>query len=547
MHRLIFLILFISLFYFPSFAQAPADYYSNAVGKTGSELKAALHNKIKGHTTFPYTSSSTDVWDILKVSDRDPNNSSNVILFYTGWSVNASQEYNGGSGWNREHVWAKSHGDFGETQGPGTDCHHLRPSDISVNEARGNYYFDNAGTEYIDPTGVTACFFDDARYVWEPRDVEKGDAARMIFYMATRYEGEDGYPNLEVVDYIPTNLASPLFGDLSTLIEWNALDPVDAFEMNRNNVVYSYQNNRNPFIDHPEYVEMIWGTTPPPVNILPTITNITHSPSFVFPTDAVSISANASDADGSLDSVKLYWGISANSMQDSILMSLSGDNYTASMPPHTQGTTVYFKIAAWDNNHAKTISITQNFTVQFVNELPVLSNVGFSPALPTSNDKIEVSATASDPDGSINSVNLYWGVADGEFTNALGMNLTNDKYSANIPAQPAGTEVFFRVIAWDNLDSMSISETQNFIVSEASTLSVKQYTQVSIYPNPASSQIFVEHQIETQIVIYSIDGRKQISTTESIIDVSQLSKGLYFLQIFDKDTKVIGIGKFIIE
>jgi len=219
-----------------------------------------LHNIIKGHTTFPYTAGTTDVWDILKVSDRDPSNPANVILFYTGWSVNAAQEYADGAGWNREHVWAKSHGAFSEdTPGPGTDCHHLRPSDISVNAARGNLYFDYAETEYIDPSGPTGCKINISKYVWEPRNVEKGDAARMIFYMAVRYEGDDGFPNLEVVDYIPTNYASPLFGDLSTLMEWNLLDPVDAFEMNRNNVVYSYQNNRNPFIDHPEYAGKIWG------------------------------------------------------------------------------------------------------------------------------------------------------------------------------------------------------------------------------------------------------------------------------------------------
>ena len=111
-----------------SFSQVPVGYYDSAEGLFGDELKNALYVIIKGHTEFPYTASTTDTWDILKESDNDPNNEDNVILFYTGWSVNAAQEYNNGSGWTREHVWAKSRGDFGTSLGPGTDAHHLRPA-----------------------------------------------------------------------------------------------------------------------------------------------------------------------------------------------------------------------------------------------------------------------------------------------------------------------------------------------------------------------------------------------------------------------------------
>ena len=137
LQRIIALSAFSFLFLYSALSQAPAGYYTNADGKTGTELKTALHNIIKGHTTFPYTAGTTDVWDILKETDRDPSNPENVILFYTGWSVNAAQEFNSENGWNREHVWAKSHGPFDDgVRGPGTDCYHLRPTDISVNAAR---------------------------------------------------------------------------------------------------------------------------------------------------------------------------------------------------------------------------------------------------------------------------------------------------------------------------------------------------------------------------------------------------------------------------
>ena len=244
------------------FAQIPENYYTTAEGLSGDELKTALYNVIKDHTEYPYTSSSTDVWDILKETDRDTADASHVILFYTGWSVDAAQEYNSGSGWNREHIWAKSRGDFGTAPGPGTDVHHLRPADISVNSARNNRWFDNCTEPYLDNGVTTGCYTSSTSWVWEPRDAVKGDVARMIFYMATRYEGENGEPDLEMIDYLPSDdrTQEPIHAMLSTLMKWHEEDPVDDYERHRNEVVYAYQHNRNPFIDHPGYAEQIWGS-----------------------------------------------------------------------------------------------------------------------------------------------------------------------------------------------------------------------------------------------------------------------------------------------
>ncbi|MDG1659750.1 MAG: hypothetical protein P8H40_00005, partial [Winogradskyella sp.] len=99
-------------------AQIPTGYYDSALNLADGNLKYALNQIIDNHTEFSYTSSSIDVWDILKETDRDPNNSDNVILIYSGISINAAQEYNNADGWTREHVWAKSRGDFGTTTGP---------------------------------------------------------------------------------------------------------------------------------------------------------------------------------------------------------------------------------------------------------------------------------------------------------------------------------------------------------------------------------------------------------------------------------------------
>jgi len=247
-----FFIVFVSTFISSvAFAQIPSGYYNNAQGLTGEELKNSLHNIIDNHTEHSYDALRDY---ILKNTDEDPNNSSNVILLYTGRSQ-AKSTFGGNVGeWNREHVWAKSHGDFGNDPPAGTDAHHIRPSDVQVNSARGNLDFDMGGSPV---SGAPGCYRDSDSF--EPRDAVKGDVARMIFYMATRYDGSDGVPNLEVVDQVNT-YPNPRHGKLSQLILWNAQDPPDAFEINRNNVIYyDYQNNRNPFIDHPEYVDDIWG------------------------------------------------------------------------------------------------------------------------------------------------------------------------------------------------------------------------------------------------------------------------------------------------
>lgn len=261
---LIFIVALSNLIY----GQIPYGYYDASYELAGDSLKSSLYDIIKGHTEFPYTSSNTDVWDILKETDRDVNDSKNVILLYSGWSVDASQEYNSGKGWTREHVWSKSRGDFGTTKGAGTDAHHLRPADVTVNTAKNNRWFDTCSTSYIDNGVVTGSYSSSDEWVWQPRDEVKGDVARMIFYMATRYEGENGEPDLEIVDYIPLKSTNDsIYSKLSTLLQWHLEDTVDAWERRRNDIIYyDYQNNRNPFIDHPEYADLIWSSVITSVN-----------------------------------------------------------------------------------------------------------------------------------------------------------------------------------------------------------------------------------------------------------------------------------------
>jgi uncharacterized protein len=248
----------------PFFSQAPVDpvtpptvppvdkgtvstYYANANGLTGAALKTALHNIIKVQTKITYDQAR----EALKETDEDPNNPNNVILLYKGTSQAKSTFGSGANDWNREHVWAQSHGNFGTGVGPGTDIHHLKPTDASVNSSRGNKDFDNGGTAHNE---CTLCKYDGDS--WEAPDRVKGDIARMLMYMDVRYEG-NGEINLELVDYTGTSGAK--HGKISTLLQWHLQDPVDEFEIRRNNIIYEkYQGNRNPFIDHPEWAAMIF-------------------------------------------------------------------------------------------------------------------------------------------------------------------------------------------------------------------------------------------------------------------------------------------------
>ena len=159
------------------------------------------------------------MWTALQDTDEDPNNPSNVILLYSGASQAKSTNGGGVDDWNREHVWAKSHGDFGTATGPGTDVHHLRPTDVSVNSTRGNKDFDDGGSPVAQAPGSLT----DADS-FEPRDADKGDVARMIFYMSVRYEGGDGFADLEADDGVTTGTA-PRHGKLSVLLRWNAAGP----------------------------------------------------------------------------------------------------------------------------------------------------------------------------------------------------------------------------------------------------------------------------------------------------------------------------------
>jgi len=232
-----------------------ANYYAAAYGLTGTALKLSLNNMIKDHTRYDY---SPCTWEILKQADQHPSEPDSVIGIYTRRAILKSNQDRGGNTpdfWNREHVWPKGHGFPNKSQHAYTDTHMLRASDKSVNADRGNSDFAVGGVQHHECSGCTY-----TSNTWEPPDEVKGDIGRIMFYMVVRYEAGDNSatPDLELVDSL-TSSDQALMGDLCDLVQWHISDPVSASEQQRNNIIYDWQGNRNPFIDHPEYVIPIWG------------------------------------------------------------------------------------------------------------------------------------------------------------------------------------------------------------------------------------------------------------------------------------------------
>ena len=232
----------------------PAGYYSPAT-ETGATLKSQLHGIIDGHTERSYDQLRSD----LQVTDVDPNNSSRIVLIYnnrvsiakpTGGSIPG---WDAGVTWNREHSWPQSRGVDSTAIPDGSDMHHLFPSDPGENSTRGNLNY--GGAFGAQAFGVA----NDGGTKYYPGDLDAGMVARAEFYMAVRYNGTDsGTSDLELSAGNPADSGTTL-GDLNRLIEWHFAAPPDSYERRRNQVIYdSYQGNRNPFIDHPEYMWSIF-------------------------------------------------------------------------------------------------------------------------------------------------------------------------------------------------------------------------------------------------------------------------------------------------
>ncbi len=221
-------------------------YYASVAGLTGTDLKTGLHNLIDNNTYSNYDGAK------LKLFQELDNDNGVVKCVYTGqeWTVNSS--YNGSSNPNTEHTYAQSWFGSSEVSIKKADVHHLFITNSNVNSSRGNLPFDvvrsatatyTSDPAYISKRGTNA----EGRTVFEPADPHKGNLARALLYFNVRYNMTLSQGGVDMLDQ---------------LIAWHYADPVDEEELTRNVKVHTHQGNRNPFVDHPEYVSSIWGGTP---------------------------------------------------------------------------------------------------------------------------------------------------------------------------------------------------------------------------------------------------------------------------------------------
>jgi len=245
-------------------AEAPVNYYQSAVGCSDEALMTALKSIIYSHTTLSYSS----LWNAFTTTDTDDDGY--IIDMYSDYRYLPSQHGASasgiGQGYNREHSFPKSW--FGGNTPMYTDLFHLYPTDISVNSQRSNYPFGECeGGTRITTGSYTAkgrlgasTYSGYSGTVFEPDDEYKGDFARSYFYMVTCYKDQlPSWPGSSQLDYATNGYKAFSTWSINMLIEWHRLDPVSDKEVKRNDAVYALQKNRNPFIDHPELAEYIWG------------------------------------------------------------------------------------------------------------------------------------------------------------------------------------------------------------------------------------------------------------------------------------------------
>jgi len=451
MKKLLLLLLLTSI---SVYSQIPAGYYDTATG-SGYTLKTQLYNIILGHIDNGYT---PGLWDTYQTSDRDIyyENDNTILDMYSEnpvgidpytytYSTDQCGTYaNEGDCYNREHIIPQSV--FNSLSPMRNDAHFVTPSDGKVNGLRSAFPHGVVGTATTTTlngsklgsalnSGYSAGY---SGTVFEPIDEFKGDIARMYFYFATRYENviTSWGTTFDMFDGTSDKVFSEPF--LTILMTWHTNDPVSTREIDRNNAIYARQNNRNPFIDHPEYVAQIWSTTPDtqaptaPTNLIASnITNTTVDLNWTASTDDVGVTSYAIFVDG------LSYASSATN--------------SATLTGLTQNTsyaiTVYAKDAA---GNTSTVSNTVNITTTNIIDVD-------APTVPTNlvvsnqtSSTLDLSWTASTDNVGVTGYDVY---VDGVF------NATTATATYTITGLSPTTTYSLTVLAKDGASNTSAQST----------------------------------------------------------------------------------------
>jgi len=590
MKRILSFFLLSVAFIFAS-AQAPAGYYDNAAGFTGAPLKTALKNIIKqGHQDHGYGG----LWTGYATTDRDffYENDGTILDIYSenpngpdsyaytlGTNQCGGSGYNGeGDCYNREHIVPQSL--FSSASPMVADIHFIRATDGKVNGMRSNYPFGKVQTaSYTSYNGSKLGNSVSPGYggtVFEPIDAFKGDVARMIFYFVTRYEAE--LPGFSTGNMLGGSTYPGLQAwELNQLLAWHVMDPVSPEEIARNNASYTYQGNRNPFIDNPSYAEQIWGTpvidtqAPTAATNLITLnpTSNTISLSWTAATDNIGVTAYDVYANGILkttvagttatvqglspSTTYTFYVIAKDASGNSSPPSNNADGTTLAGQPGGNtscGTENFENIPAsdsqyltrtWTNNN---ISWTANFarTDQTINGRAITIQGGdlTSSTISGGVQSITITTQRKFTTGSNGNLNIEVnGTVIG--TVPYSTTVTTTTVNANISGNaiikitnPGSNRVAIDDLTWTCFGSLGTSDVK------------KNNSEFTIYPNPVkNNELFVKGENLSKISkaeIYDLSGKliEVISNPfkkSNKINIKGLTKGNYILKTDRFSTK----------
>ncbi len=579
------------------FAQIPTGYYDGTAGLSGAALKTKLSQIItSGHQTKSYDnlyngypSTDSDNYyekdgSVLDIYSENPSGTDPYV--YQHGSKQCGSYKVEGDCYNREHIFPQGY--FNSASPMVSDIHHIVPTDGKVNGYRSNFPFGKVGSaNFVSENGSKRGTSASPNYsgtVFEPIDEFKGDVARMILYFATRYESKlSSFDDNDIL----TNSAFPGVEDweLAVFKEWHTNDPVSQREIDRNNAAYTYQGNRNPFIDHPEYVALIWGTTTPdteapstPTNLIVTgSTSSTISLSWTASTDNIMVATYDIYLDGTLKTSSSSNSITVTGLNPSTTYSFyvkakDAAGNTSSQSNTTTGTTT--ENTGGNDSGATTSCGTEDFE-------GVSGAVNTYKTVTWTNNGITWTATDSRSDqtinnkaitvrnGTLSSSTISGGISSLTIKNQLKFSGTSGSFKLFINGVEKGTIPYNNTITNTTISNINISGNITISIQSNSTtdnrvafddLSWNCYNglgtdetkvnKFSIYPNPVKNNtLYVTGKsIEKikRVEIYNVNGIlvqviEKPFNNKNYITLKNATKGMYLLK-FDNNS-----FKFLVE
>lgn len=580
-------------------AQAPAGYYNSANGLSGASLKTALSNIItNGHQDKGYNG----LWTAYKTTDIDKNyeNDGSILDIYsekpsstdpykfTPGNNQCGTYSTEGNCYNREHIVPQSL--FNEGSPMKNDIHFIRATDGKVNGMRSNYPFGKVGNaSFTSLNGSKLGSSSSSGFsgtVFEPIDEFKGDVARMVFYFVTRYQsklstfstgnmlGSSAFPGLQT-------------WELNVLLAWHNQDPVSQAEINRNNASYTFQGNRNPFIDNPNYVNQIWGGQAPTTDTQApsTVTNLTVSGKT---SNTVSLTWNAATDNVAVSSYDVYMNGSLKTNVSSTSTTVTGLN-----PSTTYNFYIKAKDAAGNSSaNSSTVSATTNAgttnpnPTSCVNEnfetTPTASSSSYSTKTWTSNG---ITWTATDSrsdqtisnkaitvrDGSLKSSSSANGIGSLTVTTQLKFSGSNGNFTVQVNGVNVGTVPYSTTATTTTINNINVSgnvvvtlvnnSTSNRVAIDnlswtcnnsasrqsQTTNIIAEPKELQIYPNPITNQeIFVKGDTQNikKAEIYNLQGKVMQTINNPFkngrsIKIKSLLQGVYILKLDESSLKFV--------